>query len=96
MNVQLALIDAGADDHVLDLNGWLGEIDFDPELRPIADLRRPFAQADAALGAQRDAVDAFAFDVEADRALLGIFEALRVLVPAPAIGRIPQLNFGNA
>src|SRR5262249_7199480 len=74
---QLALIDAGADLHIGDLHDRLREIDLDPELRPLAGLRRADAEADAALGDERDAVDALVGDLEGE--LLGEVAFTRVL-----------------
>ena len=47
---ELALVHSLADDHVLELDHRPGEIDLNPDLRAVAELRGADAQTDAALG----------------------------------------------
>ena len=101
---EFAFFRAGADEGVAQLHHRLGEIDLDPELRPVAGLRRAIAQADAAFRHERDAVNAFVIDLEGEfLRLLGIERVFHFerkfgqLVPRPAfVERVPQFDRGDA
>src|SRR5262245_13871805 len=79
----------------MELYNWLGDVHFDPNLRPIADLRGAVAQAHAAPGDQADAVKPFADHVKCD-ILLVAAELGRIFIPATAVLRVPQFDQRNA
>src|SRR5262245_17626352 len=91
---EVAGVSAAADVDVGQLHQRFGLIDFDPELRRVAYLRGAFAQADAATNHQRQAVQAFAADLQYVRRL-GVGGVFTVFLPAAAILRVPQLDRGD-
>src|SRR5260370_37643971 len=81
---------AGADSAAGQAHQRLGRIDFNPNLRTVPGPRRPFLEADAAGGHQRDAVSA----------LFSHFENVRrsslrphgTFIPLAAVTRVPKVD----
>src|SRR5262249_3025464 len=64
---QVAGVGPAADDGLLDVDGRLGGVHLDPDLRGVARRGGPLAEADAALGYQGEAVAALALDLDDER-----------------------------
>src|SRR5262249_35755898 len=63
-----------------------------PDLRAVAGLRRAHGQADAALGEQGQAVDAFLIDFDDEGLLVAVVVGARVLGPTAAVAGVPQFD----